>query len=71
MINLYKFFPYFIAFMFFLIAIFMIANPKASTKAEFRNDANMVSKTRRNGIFMLVFGIIMLILGLVGQFFIK
>ena len=48
-----------------LLGLVMVAIPKPCTKKEFRDDAEMVAKTRKSGFVTLICGIILVVLNVV------
>ncbi|MDR0489179.1 MAG: hypothetical protein LBG99_07290 [Propionibacteriaceae bacterium] len=50
---------------FFIMGIIMLATPQTATKKELRGSPEAVKKTRNIGIFVTIFGVIMVIVGLI------
>ncbi len=47
-----------------ILGMTMIASPKMCTKAEYRNDSKIVKSTKTRGIFLVVCGILVGLVGL-------
>lgn len=59
---MYDLIPFFLGGGIVITGIIMIIYPKASTKKEYRNDANAVAKTKKNGFIEISAGIGLIII---------
>lgn len=61
---MYDLIPFILGGIIILMGLYMFISPVKATKAEFRNDSKMVSKTKKNGIFVICCGIATIIIGI-------
>ena len=62
---MYDLIPYFLGIMMILLGTYMTSNPKKATKEKFRNDENVVKKTKKNGFIVIICGIALIILEII------
>ena len=60
---MYDLIPFFLGGIMIVLGLFMFICPVKATKESFRNDSKMVSKTKRNGIFVICCGIATIVIG--------
>jgi len=65
---MYNFIPLILGGMMFIFGLVMIINPKSSTKKEFQNDENMITKTKKNGFIITACGVVVIVLGIIRLF---
>ena len=61
---MYEYIPFIIAGVMFLLSVFMIIKPELATKKQFRDNDEIVKKTRKNGFIVLVCAIVLCIIGI-------
>lgn len=61
---MYDLIPFILGGLMIVLGLFMFISPVKATKEEFRNDSKMVSKTKRNGIIVILCGIATIIIGI-------
>ncbi len=63
--QLYDLIPVFCGAFFVVYGVLMMVCPKVILKKEFRDDADKISKTKKNGIIVIVCGMVVMALQLV------
>lgn len=62
---MYDLIPVFLGAIISILGLIMAILPKQSTKKEMRDDETAVAKVRRNGIVLIIIGIILIIINLI------
>lgn len=61
---MYNYLPMICGVTLIVLSLSCIANPKAATKKEFREDSEKVKKTRRNGFVLAACGAVLILVGI-------
>ncbi len=58
--QMYDLIPIICGVFFIIYGLVMIISPKTMVKKAYKNDADMIAKTKKNGIFVMIGGILVI-----------